>query len=704
MTAATETDCYRDDYELLCAELDRLDMFIRRRRVLERADQPERVDSVSGSFTAGETLDDIDATLRTMSAEISSRTCASNYIDIELSLPRLARLFSLTPMELRALIVCLAPDLRAHYQQVYARLHDDTSRRFATVGLVLDLLCHEEADRWAATQMLCGEATLLRWQLLTRPTDPATGYAAGGLDQPLRIDPRITQFVLGDSACDSRLHSIARLVAGAIEPPVRDDDVEAAANLVQDWAFREPRRESGDAPVVYLRHSPGIDASDMARYLSGAAGLPVLAADTAALLAAAPDQAIALTRVLCREAMLTDCAIFLDGADALLSDAARPVFNELRAGVADAGRPLILAGEKFWRAPGAFGDSVFVALTVEHPDISTRRTLWRCVLAGCDPDGSWSQTLASRFVLSARQIRNAAALARQIPRRGDDTKAAVDFDELAAACRAESDQDLGELAVKVDVCRRWGDLVLPADKTAQLRELCDQVRHRHVVYGDWGYGDRLGHGVGVTALFCGPPGTGKTVAAQVIAADAGLPLYKIDLSGVVSKYIGETEKNLAKIFATARAGNAVLFFDEADALFGKRTEVSDAHDRYANIETSYLLQKLEEHDGVVILASNLRANLDDAFTRRIRCVVEFPFPDESLRRQIWKSHFPARAPLDADIDLDYLAREFPVAGGNISNIAVGAAFLAAADGGTITTRHVLAATKREYDKLGKLWR
>ncbi|MGE5697835.1 MAG: ATP-binding protein [Candidatus Sericytochromatia bacterium] len=683
MTAATVTRCYHDNYELLCAQLDWLD-----RRIRARSST-----LASAAFAhSDEVIGDVDDDAPSWAPH-----------DAELSLPQLARMFSLTPMECQALIVCLAPDLRAHYKNLYAQLHDDATRRAASIGLVLELLCDLEADRWAATQMLCDASPLVRWQLLKRLPDHAGGTDAG-LDQPLRIDPRITQFLLGDSTCDPRLHTVARLIAAEVEPPILDADVESVANLLHDWAFADPGHELGAAPVVYLRGPAGIDATEMARYLCGAAGLPVLAADTAALLAAGLDQTTMLTRVLCREAVLSDCAVFLDGADALLADPARPTFNALRAAIADAGRPLILAGEEFWRAPGAFGESVFVALTVGHPDISARRMLWRGVLSGCNPDESWSDTLASRFVLTARQIRNAAALARRTPRRGDDDRdRGVDLDDLVAACRAESDQDLGELAVKVDPRRGWADLVLPVDNTAQLQELCDQIRHRHVVYGQWGYGDRLGRG-GVTALFCGQPGTGKTVAAQVIAGEVGLSLYKVDLSGVVSKYIGETEKNLAKIFAKARAGNAVLFFDEADALFGKRTEVSDAHDRYANIETSYLLQKLEEHDGVVILASNLRANLDDAFTRRIRCVVEFPFPDESLRRRIWESHFPFQAPLSADVDLDYLAHEFPVAGGNISNIALGAAFLAAADGGTITSRHVLAATKREYDKLGKLWR
>jgi hypothetical protein len=730
MTATIGTRCFRDDYELLRAELARLDLRIRLRCKTATVDEgpntsdqlaramyiapveaaallatPTGRDRAEDQDPDDDAVADLGAQLEDMSAEIDARTTASAQCGIDLSLPRLGRLFGLTPIELQTLIVCLAPELRAKYDRLYAYLQDDITRRKPSRDLVLELLCESETERWSATQMLHESSTLMRWKLLQTSHDPLSPSGSSGLAQFLSVDPRITQFLLGDSRCDARLDTVAALLDGDAEPPMADPDVEATANLLWAWAARgDDCSPPVAAPVIYLRGgAAGIGTLDVAHYLCGAAAVPMLAVDTAAVLTAGADHTTTLMRVLCREALLQRCALYLAGADALLAGTARQAFNALRAAAADARRPLILAGDAFWSAPGAFGHSVFRQLTIGHPDVHSRRALWRGQLAGDEPDdGSWSDTLASRFVLSARQIRNAAQIARHAP-DGTDGGASLTLDALTAACRAESEQDLGQLAAKVEIRRSWDDLVLPEDKIAQLQEICEQIRHRHVVYGDWGYGQRLGHGTGVTVLFSGQSGTGKTVAAQVVAGDTGLPLYKIDLSGVVSKYIGETEKNLAKIFERARAGNAVLFFDEADALFGKRTEVSDAHDRYANIETSYLLQKLEEHDGVVILASNLRANLDDAFTRRIRCVVEFPFPDEAARRRIWQSHFPAQAPLADDVDLDYLARAFPVAGGNISNIAVGAAFLAAADDTTIAAQHVVASTRREYDKLGKLW-
>ena len=237
---------------------------------------------------------------------------------------------------------------------------------------------------------------------------------------------------------------------------------------------------------------------------------------------------------------------------------------------------------------------------------------------------------------------------------------------------------------------------------AQLREITDYVKYRHIVFGEWNFEQKVSLGRGLNVLFSGPSGTGKTMAADIMSGELKLDLYKIDLSAVVSKYIGETEKNLDRIFKEAQDSNAILFFDEADAIFGKRSEVRDSHDRYANIEIAYLLQKMEEYDGIVILATNLRKNLDEAFARRMHFSVEFPLPEESDRYRIWQRVFPKEAPLSKDADLQFMARQFKVTGGNIKNIALGAAFLAAADGRVINTEHLIRTTKREYQKIGRL--
>jgi SpoVK/Ycf46/Vps4 family AAA+-type ATPase len=231
--------------------------------------------------------------------------------------------------------------------------------------------------------------------------------------------------------------------------------------------------------------------------------------------------------------------------------------------------------------------------------------------------------------------------------------------------------------------------------------MCQRVAYRHRVLGEWGFDLKLSLGKGVSSLFSGPSGTGKTMAAEIIANELGLDLYKIDLSGVVSKYIGETEKNLNRIFTAAESANAIIFFDEADALLGKRSEVRDSHDRYANVEISYLLQRMEQYEGMTILATNLRQNLDDAFVRRIAFTIHFPFPDEESRRRIWAGIWPESTPLAADVDLEFLARQFKLSGGNIKNIALAASFLAAADGSAVTMGNLFHATRREYQKMGR---
>ena len=267
--------------------------------------------------------------------------------------------------------------------------------------------------------------------------------------------------------------------------------------------------------------------------------------------------------------------------------------------------------------------------------------------------------------------------------------------------RQQGEVRIGLMATKIEPIHRWDDIVLPADAVQQLRELCDRVVHRERVLEEWGFACKLSLGRGVAALFSGPPGTGKTMAAEVVANALGLDLYRIDLAGVVSKWIGETEKNLDRIFAAADDANAILFFDEADALFGKRSEVTDSHDRYANVEVSYLLQKIEEYEGIAILATNTTDNLDEAFLRRLSSVIRFPFPDVEERLRIWAGIWPDATPLADDVEWQRLAREHSFSGAEIKNVALAAAFFAAEAGEAVTMNHVLHAVRREYEKAGK---
>jgi hypothetical protein len=420
-------------------------------------------------------------------------------------------------------------------------------------------------------------------------------------------------------------------------------------------------------------------------------------------------------RLALRDARLTGAIAYLSGWEAMLADGAAQSPEEAGPSAVNASAPTdllgelcaypdlaVVAGRATWQPGGIDRARPLFWLEFPLPAYTQRRALWGHFLDGETSEASevWDlAALAGQFALTSGQIRDAVATARDMAAQAGR---ALTNAHLFAAARAHSNPHLGTLARKIEPRYGWADIVLPDDQLALLHEIVATVRARPQVLEGWGVGRKLVSSAGVPILFAGPPGTGKTMAAEIIAAELALDLYKIDLSTVVSKYIGETEKNLERIFNEAETSNAILFFDEADAIFGKRSEVKDAHDRYANIEVSYLLQRMERYEGVTILATNLRANLDEAFTRRLQFAVDFPFPEEADRCRIWRTLFPPDVPREPELDFELLARRFKLAGGNIRNIIVGAAYLAAADGKAVTMAHLLHGARRELQKMGRL--
>jgi SpoVK/Ycf46/Vps4 family AAA+-type ATPase len=397
---------------------------------------------------------------------------------------------------------------------------------------------------------------------------------------------------------------------------------------------------------------------------------------------------------------LQPAAIYLEGFDCLLADDKRFLLAVLLRELGTRHGPSFLAGEIPWDPYDALRGRLFVRLELPRPSYAERIELWsRSAGAG---DGIDLPGIATKFRFTPGQIEDAAATARNLACWRDPEAGRPETADYYEACRLQSNRKLSALARKIKPNYTWDQIILPADRVQQLREICNSVKYRSVVYGEWGFDRKLSVGKGLNVLFAGPPGTGKTMAAEIIAGELALDLYKIDLSSVVSKYIGETEKNLSRIFTEAETSNAILFFDEADALFGKRSEVHDSHDRYANIEVGYLLQRMEEYEGVVILATNFRKNMDEAFVRRIHCTVEFPLPNQKERLRIWETIWPASTPKGADLDLELISRRFELSGGNVKNIALGAAFLAADNGGAVSMSHLLHATRREFQKMGKV--
>jgi SpoVK/Ycf46/Vps4 family AAA+-type ATPase len=333
------------------------------------------------------------------------------------------------------------------------------------------------------------------------------------------------------------------------------------------------------------------------------------------------------------------------------------------------------------------------------PDVAERASMWRRALREQDVRASDDDVdaVADLFSLYPSQIQRASTRARPAGHSED-----VDLTYMAAAARGQCTRALDELAEHVPLLHTWSDLVLPLPTLRRLREFSSAIRCRDRVFREWSFWRPAGGTASLRALFSGASGTGKTMSAAVVARDLGVDLFRIDLSAVVSKYIGETEKNLERIFTAAEGSNAILLFDEADALFGKRSEVKDAHDRYANIEVAYLLQRMETYDGVMILATNLAKHLDEAFSRRIHFDIEFPLPDQEQRERLWRQLIPAAAPTSDDVDHGFLARQFQLTGGEIRNVAIAAAFLAAHEECEIRMQHLVRAIARQRRKQGKM--
>lgn len=610
--------------------------------------------------------------------------------------PRLARLvrwFGLDALEQEALLVCLAPDIDLRYERLYAYLQDDVTRRRPAVDLILRLLVPSPEARVEARRALGPGGRLLRHGLLALADEAASTWPL--LARPLRVDERIVEYLLGSDCPDSRIGSFTELVQAAeIE---RERGIELDQGLVR--LLRNQPGPAQPGPVIYLHGAPGTGKAATARAACAAAGRALLLVNIPALLGESrPERGLELAA---REALLQEAMFGVDGFDRLLGDDPDllPLRERLRALLAGRIGPALLLGETRWEPAVWLPGVTALRLELRAPGPGARVRLWRAHLDGQLSPEEAAQ-MAARYRLDSDAVKAVASAAHSRAVWRGDTAASLE--DVRHAARAIAAPPLEGLAQRVEPRYGWEDIVLPPDGLAQLRELCARARYQSLVLERWGYGRKHARRAGLSALFAGQPGTGKTMAAEIVAGDLGLDLYRIDLSGVVSKYIGETEKNLERIFRAADRGDAVLLFDEADALFGKRSEVRDAHDRYANVEIAYLLQRLEVYEGVAILTTNLRGNIDEAFLRRLDFVIEFPMPEEAERLAIWRRALPPEAPLADDVDLPFLARKFRLAGGHIRNIALTAAFLAAAEGGPIGMKHLVRGTRREYQKLGKL--
>lgn len=718
---------YQSSWEHLSDELRRLDLLIRLRfQQQPPAAPPGLLDQLKGLVISDEEVAhllqesgsgpdsgkaltaeqaELIESLEKLTRQIQERRAASAEEKAYLSLPALADLFRLTRFEEQCLLICLAPELDRKYEKLYAYIQDDVTRKKPSVSLALDLLQLSMADKLAARAVFDPQAPLLKYRLVQMFDGHGDGPSPL-LSRFLKLDDRIVNFLLGFKRIDTRIAPFARVVSRHTvqSPTVNEGLLQRLRNFFR--AQFDGQKPAQPNIIFHLFGPYGSGKQTVVEAAAAELNMPVICGDVEKMMNGQMPFEDAVW-LLAREAALLPAVLCLERTDCLLAEEEknRAGLQSLLSAIRTYSQLTFLVGEQVWHPQGVFQDEVFIPINLAEFSAKATKQTWQDQANGHHQfaQGTDWGILASKFNFRPGQVRDALAAADHLARWRSPENPAITMDDLHAACRDQSTPKLSTLARKIEPKYAWEDIVLPEDQLSQLKEICRQAKYREKVYGEWGFGRKLSRGRGLNALFFGPPGTGKTMAAEVIAKQLQLDLYQIDLSQVVSKYIGETEKNLHKIFEEAQSSNAILSFGEADTLISKRTEVRDAHDRYANIEVGYLLQKMEEYEGIAILDTNMRSNIDEAFVRRMQFIVEFPFPDEESRRRIWQVTFPRETPLAPEVDFSLLARTIKLAGGNIKNIGLASAFYAASDGRSVGLPHLAEAARREFQKIGRTW-
>lgn len=594
------------------------------------------------------------------------------------ALEMLCKMFGLSAFERDILLLCAGIELDSSFASLCAEAQSDAARVFPTFSLALAAL--PEAH-WSA---MTPAGALRRWRLLE------VGSGSVLTLSQLRIDERILHYLAGVQHTDERL-------AGMVEHLHETSELASShSSLAERIAALWSKSAGSILPVMQLCGNEVADKRAIAVAACAALGMYVglLSAQSLPTGASELDGFI---RLWSREAILSNCALLIECHELETIDAARATsINRL---IESLNGPLIISGlerRHTWHRS-------LLTFDVRKPTPREQRDIWQHALNALPVNlNGQVESLVSQFNLNLQKVHaaRAEALGQQSLTEHEHDSQTSDFGAaLWEACRMQARPRLDDLAQRIEPAATWHDLVLPETQLQTLRDVAVHVRQRATVYETWGFAAKGARGLGISALFSGVSGTGKTMAAEVLANELRLDLYRIDLSAVVSKYIGETEKNLRRVFDAAEEGGAILLFDEADALFGKRSEVKDSHDRYANIEVSYLLQRMEAYRGLAILTTNLKSALDTAFMRRIRFILHFPFPDAVHRAEIWRRVFPSATPTE-NLDASKLSR-LNVTGGNIRNIALNAAFLAADAGEPVRMTHLLRAAQGEYTKIEK---
>ncbi len=595
--------------------------------------------------------------------------------------------FNLTPFEQEVLLLSAGVELSGTLAHLCATAQGNPQMTYPTFSLVL--AAFPDAD-WGA---LAPVAPLRYWQLIEVDGKESLTQSR------LRLDESVLHYLVGVPYLDERLQGLIEPLAVPLELPPSHQLL--AQQMITFWQEGDDDSFWSIIQLLHEGEATARVAADIAAFACAELGIHLQSIQAADIPQTVAERE-ALARLWEREAILSNSALLVDCGE-LIKEEMRAVISFMET----VNTLLIVVGQTSFslrRRP-------LVRLEVSPLSTEEQIGLWQQALEPLisEFDGQL-EGLVSQFRLTPQSIQAACWQLKlnqeNLTREGEsvshsDSLAAPDslFHSLWDICRVQSQPQMAELAQRIKAIASWKDLVLPDLQRQQLKEIAAQVRQRVRVYDTWEFAVRGANGLGISALFVGASGTGKTLAAEVLAQELRLDLYRIDLSQVVSKYIGETEKNLRRVFEAAEVGGAILLFDEADALFGKRSDVRDSHDRYANIEVSYLLQRMEAYRGLAILTTNLKSAIDSAFLRRIRFLVQFPFPDVARRAEIWRGMFPPQLPTQG-LDFNKLAR-LNVTGGNIRNIALNAAFLAADAGEALQMAHLLQAARSEYGKLEK---
>lgn len=630
---------------------------------------------------------------------IESKRAASFSKGIYLSLDHIVRVFNLTKFEEMCIIICLAIELDPKYGKIFSYLQEEISYGKVTVGLILNVLCFSLKEKMLARSVFTDKSNLTRY--LIRVIDNSKDSSSPFVSRIVKLEDRIVNHILEIDSFDPRISNLCRYYLPQKELLAAyqcEETIGRVIDFVKQLQTKE--RALDKSVVIHFYGTSGTGKRSTAWGICDKLGHRMLEVDIKSLLQKEKDYHEAI-RLLGREALLNRAILCFINFDSLLlqNDTNRFKINELFNTLKVLCPMIFLTGEGQWTGTIDFP---FIDVEFKVPDEIERVKVWKELSQKytISEDVNLAE-ISSKFNFSQAQIKSSLDTAKYFS-CFSGKGLSITGDSIHKACRVHSNQSLIYSAQKLSSAYDWDDLILPAFQKGQLRDVCNQLKYRNVVLGQWGFGGKLSRGKGLNLLFSGPSGTGKTTAAEVMANELKLELYRIDLSQIVSKYIGETEKNLNRIFYEAQTSNAILFFDEADALFGKRSDVKDAHDRYANIEVAYLLQKMDEYQGISILATNFKNNLDEAFTRRIQVLVDFPVPDEKNRKLIWKNMLPKNAPLGSDIDLDFLSKNFGITGGDIKNIVLNAAFFAAESNTEIRMEHFIKALGQELMKMGRV--